>query len=131
MLHPFFKIAKSCQTQEPAILTSDGDIASPNWDRAGWEGTKITGTISSLIVQDSVLSGCPNGAAFSLFLCKWPDAADDVKKEESTVNIYPNPTSREINILISEILSNGSLKIMNITGETILQQEGLNGMSFS
>jgi len=119
----------SCQ--QLAILTVDGDIASPNWDGAAWKNTKITGAISTLSIQDSILAGCGNGAIFSLSLCNWAVGTNDIEKEENKLRVYPNPTNGDINIFASEMLTNGSLKVINITGEPVLKREGLNGMSFS
>ncbi len=124
-------VGDTLSCQQLAILTVDGDIASPNWDIAAWKNTKITGTISTLSIQDSILAGCGNGAIFSLSLCNWAGGAIDIVKEGNKVRVYPNPTNGDINILVSEILRNGYLRVVNITGETVLEREGLNGKSFS
>lgn len=59
-----------------AILTADGDIAG-NGDVSGWLGTTITGSISTLEVRDSLISGSPGGMLFSLFFCE-PDYDIDI-----------------------------------------------------
>ena len=45
--------------------------------------------------------------------------------------IYPNPTFGDFSIRVNESFMNATLRIVNITGETILQREGLNGKSFT
>jgi len=45
--------------------------------------------------------------------------------------IYPNPTFGEFSILANESIMNATLRIVNMTGETILQSEGLNGKHFT
>lgn len=47
------------------------------------------------------------------------------------VVIYPNPTFGEFSIRANESIMNATLRIVNITGETILQSEGLNGKHFT
>jgi hypothetical protein len=47
------------------------------------------------------------------------------------VEIYPIPTLGEFNILVHESIMDASLRIVNMTGETILQREGLNGKHFT
>ncbi len=44
--------------------------------------------------------------------------------------IYPNPTFGEFSILANESIMNATLRIVNMTGKTILQREGLNGKRF-
>ena len=45
--------------------------------------------------------------------------------------IYPNPNCGDFSIRVNESFMNATLRIVNITGETILQREGLNGKSFT
>lgn len=53
-----------------AIITPNGDITSPDgWDLAGWNGTHITGPISSITVFDSMYFGNAAGSVFSIFIC--------------------------------------------------------------
>lgn len=53
-----------------AVLTGAGDLRGCNGcGVSGWSGTNINGAISSLVVEDFVVAGTPNGALFSLFIC--------------------------------------------------------------
>jgi hypothetical protein len=45
--------------------------------------------------------------------------------------IYTNPTFGEFSIRANESIMNATLRIVNMTGETILQSEGLNGKHFT
>ena len=45
--------------------------------------------------------------------------------------MYPNPSTGELNIIADKILADVWIRIVNITGETILQREGLNGGRFT
>lgn len=104
-----------------AILTANGDIASPNWDVSGWNNTKISGNISSLTVQDTVIAGCGNGVTFSLSLCKWPDGVNDETKVEELITIYPNPSNGLIHFHNKKMLC-ASLSISNLMGECVYQK---------
>lgn len=53
-----------------AVLTVSGDIIGcNNCGVSGWNGTSITGPISTIEVIDSLVMGSPNGSLFSLFIC--------------------------------------------------------------
>jgi hypothetical protein len=77
-----------------AVLTAEGNIAAcANCSVSGWGGTVIPGPISTLTVQDTVLSGIPAGSIFSLFICAqhgsgWLDTAGDPSGSP-----YPNPAT--------------------------------------
>ena len=49
----------------------------------------------------------------------------------SELEVYPNPSDGVFSILVNESIMNATLRIVNITGETILQREGLNGKRFT
>jgi hypothetical protein len=57
-----------------------------------------------------------------------PDSSPEV---EGSIRIYPNPSDGGYSILSNEILTNASMHVVNITGETVLQRERLDGRSFS
>ena len=51
-----------------AVLTASGDVEGcVGCGVSGWKGTRIGGPISQMVVVDTVISGTPNGALFSLF----------------------------------------------------------------
>lgn len=75
-----------------AILTPAGDLAAcGGCSVSGWNGTTISGTISSLIVTDTVISGQPAGTVFSLFICDSVATEIDEWEGENFPVVYPNP----------------------------------------
>lgn len=53
-----------------ASLTAAGDLVGcPGCGVSGWSNTTISSSISSLVVEDFIVAGTPNGALFSLFIC--------------------------------------------------------------
>ncbi|MBK7762246.1 MAG: hypothetical protein IPI46_02600 [Bacteroidetes bacterium] len=111
-------VGNTLNCQQLAILTPNGDIASPNWNIAGWEGTQITGLIDSVEILDSVIVGCGNGAVFSLSLCNWPVSTTNYGIINKGVRIYPNPASSEINIEY-ECRSEGVFVLYNSLGQQV------------
>jgi hypothetical protein len=53
----------------PAIITHTGTVGAVTGSSGEWNNMNINTTISSLKVEDLVLSGGPNGVVFSLFFC--------------------------------------------------------------
>jgi hypothetical protein len=81
-----------------AVLTPLGNItgSASGWG-SGWNGTTITGPISQITVMDSVVSGFPNAAVFSLFICaEHGSSVWDVELPELVV--YPIPANNDISI---------------------------------
>lgn len=65
--------------------------------------------------------GLPNIANTSLSaltgsLCDTLTGIKELPQENFVMQIYPNPASEEINILLSKFISSGEVKIMDITG---------------
>lgn len=53
-----------------ATLSASGDLLPClGCSTSGWNGTQVTGPITTLTVLDTVLGGAPNGSIFSLFIC--------------------------------------------------------------
>jgi gliding motility-associated-like protein len=77
------------------VLTIDGNVGPcNNCVVSGWNGTTITGNISTLTVIDTVLNGQPAGALFSLFICNNPIDTADTKIDTvicSGQNLILNP----------------------------------------
>ena len=57
-----------------------------------------------------------------------PDSSSEV---EGSIRINPNPSDGGYSIISNEILTNATIHVVNITGETVLQREWLDGRSFS
>ena len=74
-----------------ADLTPNGNITGcDNCGLSGWSGTSITGPINSLSVRDSVVSGSPRGALFSLFIC-YEESTNVLENSFTNIEMYPNP----------------------------------------
>jgi ELWxxDGT repeat protein len=54
-----------------------------------------------------------------------------VENEKSTFKIYPNPTSNGLNLQFPNLLENGYVKIISITGQTVLELKNVNGTNFA
>jgi len=48
---------------------------------------------------------------------------------ESYISCYPNPTMGDLNVKVSAQLSNASLHVVNMCGQTVLQRENLSGLN--
>ena len=61
----------------------------------------------------------------------WPLGISETVSQANEISVYPNPSTGELNIIANKILADVWIRIVNITGETILQREGLNGGRFT
>ena len=59
----------------------------------------------------------------------WPANIEEIKDELSII-FYPNPTNRTLHLLSDKVLSNASLSIIGLTGETVLKRDNLFGKRF-
>lgn len=50
---------------------------------------------------------------------------------KSSFYIYPNPTAEDLNIVTTLSLSNATLKIISITGQTVFEKQNLSGTDFN
>lgn len=102
-----------------AVLTNSGDITgATNGSTSGWNGTIITGPISEIVVMDSVVSGTPNGAVFSISFCS-EYTTSIFEKTNPKFSVYPIPTKGNITI---EASNKSKLEISDMQGQVILQQ---------
>jgi uncharacterized repeat protein (TIGR03803 family) len=53
------------------------------------------------------------------------------EKEKGSNSIFPNPTKSIVNIVLDHVATNVSFRIVNIQGQTIIDQTNLNGDTFS
>ena len=49
----------------------------------------------------------------------------------NTFSLYPNPTNGNLNIQLSNTITNGTLKVITITGQMVFEQHNLNGTTFN
>jgi hypothetical protein len=99
-------IANGCDPL--AVLTAGGDIEGcAGCGVSGWRNTRIGGPISQMVVTDTLISGGPNGAIFSIFFannCPLPvkfTACNAGKQADNSIISWQ--TSLEINSLEYEI----------------------------
>jgi hypothetical protein len=104
-----------------AVLTPSGDVgACVNCGVSGWNGTTITGPISSLTVTDSVTLGVPNGSLFSLFICP-VDPKTGVGENTTwggAPRVFPNPAQGELTI--AGVDPGTSYSITDATGRIVM-----------
>lgn len=103
---PLPGVANGCDAM--ALLTVEGDVTGcAGCGVSGWSGTRIGGPISQMVVVDTVISGAPNGALFSIFFannCPLPvqfTACNAGKQADNAVISWQ--TSLETNSLEYEI----------------------------
>ncbi|MFK8039227.1 MAG: T9SS type A sorting domain-containing protein [Crocinitomicaceae bacterium] len=98
-----------------AVLDANGNIAGcDGCIESGWKGTTITGPISELSVNDSVLVGSPSGTVFSLFISSTPASLQN--NTAPTLQAFPNPFVNEIRF---DAPYNGLISIMDSRGSLI------------
>jgi hypothetical protein len=125
---PFTGSLNSCDPL--AMLTSSGDIIGcPGCGVSGWNGTTISGPITSLSVLDSTISGVPNGAIFSLFFCD--SLATNVEQNEikDRYQLFPNPFSTQTVLHSDNYLYNSTLTVNNYLGQTVMQIKNITGQT--
>ncbi len=47
------------------------------------------------------------------------------KKNETTFSVFPNPTNGEVKIMFDQTINNTSLKLLNLTGQTVFEQSNI------
>jgi hypothetical protein len=111
-----------------AELTASGDITGClGCSVSGWNGTTITGPISSLSVLDSAISGFGNGALFSLFLCSGKITNLEQNEMPTSSQFFPNPVINETTLISNRTLNNATLKVCNAIGQEVKQLTNLWG----
>jgi hypothetical protein len=103
-----------------ALITPQGDLGACNGCQVvGTNGIVVNGPISLLTVEDSVISGAPGGASFSLFICDSVTAGiADVKKK--MFSVFPNPVSHLLHINSGANLLASTYSLYDFTGKSVL-----------
>jgi len=52
-------------------------------------------------------------------------------KEIANISVYPNPTNSKLNFNLSNPIENATLKLISLTGQTVLEKQNLNGIDFN
>jgi hypothetical protein len=53
------------------------------------------------------------------------------ENKSKAIKVYPNPAIGEINIELNQSLSNGSIKLLSITGKVLIEKVNISGNSFT
>ena len=113
-----------------AVLTAEGNIAGcSECPVSGWNGTTITGNISSLTVLDSAISGFGNGALFSLFICEGGTVSLSQIEPKNKYRLFPNPFSEQTTLQIEQQLKNATLTVCNALGQKVKEMNTISGHS--
>ncbi|MEP7264469.1 MAG: hypothetical protein ABI772_08225 [Bacteroidota bacterium] len=113
---PSAGIPNNCDAM--ATLTPTGDITGcASCGVSGWNGTTISGNISSFSIVDSAAWGQGNGALFSLFICNSVQTGIDQSEANSSYQLFPNPFS-----LQTTLQTTGQFvkQINNISGQEVI-----------
>jgi hypothetical protein len=115
-----------------AQLTSEGDITGcSNCNLSGWNGTTISGVISSLTVLDTMVLGASTGGSlFSLFICNSHTTEVIGPAEVTKINFYPNPFSTQLTFAISGN-EEATIIIYDIFSRLILQKTLINSTTIN
>ena len=106
------------------VLTPEGNIGgAPNSPAVsfGWNGTVLSGMISTLTVRNTVLAGWPNGSIFSLQICTNGSLSTPAHDGSTFYKAVPNPFSTQTNIISSRTLDNATVKMYNSIGVKVLE----------
>jgi len=55
----------------------------------------------------------------------------DFEKQSLKLKLYPNPTTSSLNLNLPNAIENGNLKIISVTGQTVLEKQNLTGTDFN
>jgi FlaG/FlaF family flagellin (archaellin) len=56
---------------------------------------------------------------------------EEIKKNETAFSVFPNPTKGEIKIMFDQTINNTSLKLLNLTGQTVFEQNNISNNLFT
>ena len=86
----------------------------------------ITGTNPYSITADGITSFSPFGVLNQSLL-----AVNDFSKNTKSLSVFPNPTSSNINLQLSQHVDYGNLKIISLLGQTVFEKQNLSGVDFN
>ena len=102
-----------------AKLTSSGGIAGcRECNVSGWAGTIIPVSISSISIQDTVISGFPGGSVFSIYFYNDTTTRTNNYRIENDILVYPNPVVNDLFIKQSKT-DHLDISLFNINGENV------------
>jgi hypothetical protein len=107
-----------------AVLTPNGNIGPCiNCTVSGWGGTVIPGPITTFTVLDTVLSGTPAGAIFSLFMCAQLSTGVPELEQPLPLVVYPDPVVDQL-ALQSGTAVVQNVSISDMSGREVLRMDG-------
>ncbi len=82
-----------------------------------------TGYRIRVVANQAVSTGTDNGTDLTI------DNSVGIQEQNAIQNIivYPNPTKGAVNITLDNQLKNANVKIINVLGETVIEQKNMNG----
>lgn len=99
------------------------------WDAQG-TGTLATSNAGKISAKNTNLTSFSD-FAIGIGAQKITLGTIDFEKEISKLKVYPNPTTSSLNINLTNSIENGSLKIISILGQTVLEKQNLSGTYFN
>jgi hypothetical protein len=99
----------------------------------------------TIAVNGTTLTSCANDPNFATLYPVFATSQNDVfisqltitsslSTKENTISklsLYPNPVSNNLNINFENNLENANLKIISITGQTVLEKQNISGNNFN
>ncbi len=58
-------------------------------------------------------------------------ATNNFENNQGKLSLYPNPTKSDLNLLLPNLIEKGTLKIISLTGQTVFEQQNINGTDFN
>ncbi len=95
----------------------------------------------TITINGTTLTTCNNDPNFATLYTTWASLQGDVFISQLTISnslgvtenkisnfqIYPNPVSNQINMLLENNIENASLKIISILGQIVLEKQNISG----
>jgi hypothetical protein len=125
---PSVGIPNGCESL--AILTPAGDITgctNCGTPGGGWKGTTIIGPITSLTVFDSVVSGSPAGAVFSLFIGNGIQTNIVENKNQVNYQLFPNPFIDQATLSFPTVSGKATFTLYNDNGKLVKTVDNITG----
>ena len=137
-----FLVTPNIQEIYVSKLDSNGNFV---WaQRVGGNGSSIyNGTLTLSANGKIILSGKVQSGSFTKSIAAvgvggflgsitQPVLANNEFENKITgLALYPNPTSNSLNLNLVNSIENGTLKIISLTGQTVLEKQNLSGTDFN
>ena len=91
-------------------------------------GANYQGQLGDSTTANETIFNCATG---SLIPITKPNGISNLENEATTISIYPNPANNTAIVTLSKSISNATIKITNITGQTIFEKQNQIGNGFT